>query len=436
MAAIVTEAFRRFALDQLEANVGGDSDNYYIAIGRSENWNDSDVATTPENKLLDELEFRHSVQSIKIAEDVSFVVPRYTWSSGTVYAGYDNDTSGHPETSFYVVTEENNIYICLERGLNADGSTKISTVKPTGQATSKFTTADGYTWKYLYSISPTKASQFLTANYMPIQYIDSAADAFEQAQFDVQAAATDGEVLNVVVTDGGTGYTSAPTITIEGDGSGATATADVSGGQVKRIRVTDNGSGYQVAKVNISGGGGSGAVARANLSPKNGIGANAKISLRAKALMFNSKPDGLEGGSFIVGNDFRQVAVLKNPTDYSGNAFVGNSASVLKKMTLSDPTGFEVDQEITGSTSGSTALIDYVDSDTIYFHQNLSTGFGSFDSDVGGIVSSAGNNTTLVSLIDSADIDPFSGEILYLENRSPVIRAETQTEDIKAIISL
>jgi hypothetical protein len=72
-------------------------------------------------------------------------------------------------------------------------------------------------------------------------------------------------VTTIKVTNGGTGYTSAPTVTIAAPPAGgtqATATATFSGGAVTGITVTVNGSGYtSVPAVTISGGGGTGATA-------------------------------------------------------------------------------------------------------------------------------------------------------------------------------
>jgi len=435
MTATITESLKRTLIDNLITDI--ETSNYYIGIGKSEEWNDSDIPTTPVNTLDEERNFRNSLQSIKSAENVSFVVPRNTWSSGTIYSAFNQKTENHPETPYFVINSENDVYVCLERGRNSDGTLKPSTVKPTGNSTSKLETADGYTWQYLYSISNTRESLFLTSNYIPVQYIDSAGDAVETLQENVQNATVNGQILNIEITDGGSGYTTAPTVVISGDGSGAAATATVSGGEVKRIKMDSNGSGYNNAKITFSGGGGgTGATAYATISPGLGIGANAKESLRAKAIMFNTKPDGTEGGTFIIGNDFRQVGIIRNPRDYSASLFTGVSANALKHMVVVSTANFSVDQTLTGSTSGSKALIDYIDSDKIYFHQNHTTGFGLFDSDVGGLVTAPGASSTLTTLVDSADIDNLSGEILYIENRSAIIRSNDQTEDIKVVIGL
>jgi hypothetical protein len=66
-----------------------------------------------------------------------------------------------------------------------------------------------------------------------------------------------------LVTNGGSGYTSAPTVTITGaTGTGAVATAVVTRGQVTSINITAGGSNYTPPiTVTLSGGGGSGATA-------------------------------------------------------------------------------------------------------------------------------------------------------------------------------
>lgn len=75
-------------------------------------------------------------------------------------------------------------------------------------------------------------------------------------------------VGSVSVGTPGTGYTSAPTVTLSGGGgTGATATATVSGGAVTGVNITNGGSGYTSAPtVAFSGGSGSGAAATASLS--------------------------------------------------------------------------------------------------------------------------------------------------------------------------
>jgi hypothetical protein len=80
-------------------------------------------------------------------------------------------------------------------------------------------------------------------------------------------------VSSVTVTNGGTGWSGAPTVTFfSPTGGGATATAATSGGAITSVTVTNGGSGYTVPPtVTFSGGGGgSGATATANVSAGGG----------------------------------------------------------------------------------------------------------------------------------------------------------------------
>lgn len=61
-----------------------------------------------------------------------------------------------------------------------------------------------------------------------------------------------GAVEQIVITDGGSGYTSAPTVTVTGDGTGATATATVTNGVVTAVSVSAGGTGYSTATVTFS----------------------------------------------------------------------------------------------------------------------------------------------------------------------------------------
>lgn len=75
-------------------------------------------------------------------------------------------------------------------------------------------------------------------------------------------------VAGINITSGGSGYTSAPTVTISGGGgTGATAKANLAGGAVASIVITNPGSGFTSAPtVSFSGGGGAGAAATAVVS--------------------------------------------------------------------------------------------------------------------------------------------------------------------------
>ena len=74
----------------------------------------------------------------------------------------------------------------------------------------------------------------------------------------------------ILVTNAGNGYTTPPTITITGDGVGATASAVIVNGRVESITITNRGINYSRAIITISGGDGYGATATAVLDGRFG----------------------------------------------------------------------------------------------------------------------------------------------------------------------
>jgi hypothetical protein len=85
-----------------------------------------------------------------------------------------------------------------------------------------------------------------------------------------EAAETYTGVEEIQIVNPGTSYSSPPTVTIVGDGQGATAEATIVNQRVERINITNRGFNYTRATVVISGGGGSGATASAIVTARTG----------------------------------------------------------------------------------------------------------------------------------------------------------------------
>ena len=456
MAAIITTPLKRILISSLITDIKDVNTNrYYIGLGKSDDWNETDTAPPPADSILEERNTRHALQAVKNVTDVSFVVGRTTWSSGAIYSAYSDNVVGQPTQSYYVITDSNEVYICLRQAKDAAGNPIVSTVKPFGTILTDFQTADGYVWKFLYTISALDATKFLAANFLPVQYITettpnvSPIDQIQQET--IQNAAVPGAIIGFRVTSPGTGYTSAPSVTITGDGTGAEATATVSGGVISKIEVKDeagkivSGSGYTSAHVVIAGGGGTGAAASIVLGPTAGIGADPREDLRSTAIMLNTKPDGDESGEFTVDNDFRQVSIIKNPLTNTNTALTSTSANALRMLALSSTaTGFTPDNIIFGITSGARAYVDKIDGDQVWYHQTEATGFAPFaegeaieEADGGGSGVLEGTSADADSLAYlAASMDFLSGDMLYIDNRAAVSRSAEQQEDIKIIIQI
>jgi len=111
--------------------------------------------------------------------------------------------------------------------------------------------------------------------------------------------------------------------------------------------------------------------------------------------------------------------------------------SSLKGLQFSAHTGLFVGDYITGGTSGAVAFIDSYDADTgiVRYHQNDKTGYNTFQLSEAIVGHTGGTATVAASAgLLHAEVQPFTGEVLFLENRAPINRSASQIEDIKVII--
>jgi hypothetical protein len=293
------------------------------------------------------------------ATDIVHCATRRLWVSGTTYIEYDDQDTNIEGKAYFVISANNNVYMCLKAGAGA------STTNPddTGVQTSgviNHSGSDGYIWKYMYTVPTADVTKFLTTSFIPVRRLAEApaggADSALTNQWSVQGNAVDGAIYNMKITTAGTGYTSAPTITIAGDGASAAATATVSGGAITGITMTNVGTGYTHATVTVTGGSGSNGAVRPVIGPLGGFGADPTNDLRAHYVTINTVFTGDESGAIPDSNDFRQIAVVKNPIEKAnesavvtatGSMVVGNFYKILTMGNTTDANWATV-----GSTSG------------------------------------------------------------------------------------
>lgn len=458
MTAIVTSNFRTVNAENFKQDVADANTSVYVGIGKSDVWSNSlsDTTDTTPFTPVDALdatgEAYQNMIGMKLVNsaDISHVVPRYTWTSNTTYVPWDSDDGSIFDKKFYIITNEFKVYKVIKAGGAG------SSVQPTQTLTDPQTESDGYTWKYMYTVSVADAEKFLTNSYMPVKTVslnynnDAAAEAAlseaDYAQYLNQKASRDSStaagIERIEVTNGGT-YSSTPSVTISGDGAGATATAVMSGSgsnqTVSAITVTAKGTDYTIADITFSAGD---AAARAVISPNRGHGFDPVTELGAFFIGLNTQLSGTESGDLTVGNDFRQVTLIRNPFNYGtttvATATTRKALRYLDFTSATTVTDFQVDEVITGGTSGAKAYVTERDATSgyIYYHQNSKTGYKKF---VNGETITGGTSNTSGALessnaLGNPEVQPGSGSIMFLENRNPINRTTTQIEDIKVII--
>jgi hypothetical protein len=111
-----------------------------------------------------------------------------------------SDAQKLEDALFYVMTDEYNVYKCLDNNNNSP-----STTKPIGTQVLPITLSDGYIWKYMYNVPIALRTKFLTDQYMPV--VTALTQQFYSA----------GGIETVNIENIGTGYTAATAI-VAGDG--------------------------------------------------------------------------------------------------------------------------------------------------------------------------------------------------------------------------
>lgn len=204
MTGIVTKRFRSHNAEQFYESVSEAAPNrLYMFIGRQFPWaNDSSPPSETDSVQTIEYDpYRDTLVYKRVqTSDVSYVANKNSWSSGTVYTEYTDTNTTLSSNTFYVVTDDRNVYKCIDN--NRSGT---STVKPTGTSSSIITTSDKYRWKYLFTISTDDNNKFTTSSYIPVKKL-TANDA--SAQWSVQQAAANGAIHHIRITANGSGYLS------------------------------------------------------------------------------------------------------------------------------------------------------------------------------------------------------------------------------------
>ena len=332
MSLLLRQAARVENARSLYRDIYNENDFFYIFASRAIPWEDDTSPDLPRDSQFYQTTYRHDMLFVKRiqAADVVLLAPRYEWVTGTVYDQYDDEyADGHPAFSgatnlanakFYVITDEFNVYKCLDNNKNAQ-----STIKPTSTSTDTFELDDGYVWKFMFQVGAADRTKFLSDNYIPVRKVAGAGNP----AFDVN-----GELDSITVTAGGSGYTTAPTVIIQGDGTGAVATASLSGNAVDSVSISNAGRGYSFAFVEFSGGGGTGATATAQLgstetpSLQSAVEAAAVSGTLDRISITNGGIDYIEGDLTVV--------VTGDGTGATASATV-NNAGTITDVTVTDP---------------------------------------------------------------------------------------------------
>ena len=367
----------------------------------------------------------------------------YAITDGTIV--HLTDTYPQFANNFYVRNTKDQVFKCV-----FNNGSVASTIEPTididGQLPENpyILTSDGYRWKYLYTIPYGLKQRFFTNNWMPV-VSDNA----------VVAGSVDGRIDIIHIDEGGSGYflnngesgnsNSLSIITVTGDGSGASVTAKVESGVITDVNILNGGSGYTYADITILDNdqlaNGNVASLSTYISPPGGHGSNPQKELGCFTIMTTVNFSDTENDTIPVGSDeypfdFRQISLIRDPLLTNGDYANASNYRVTTKLSMTSTGGsnYLPDEEVyIGSSledASMTAIVVSWDSVANELFINNIRG-----TPVVGTTVVGSTATASILDIEEPDIDLFTGDLLYIENRAKIVRNTDQTEQIRLVLS-
>ena len=442
MVAVYSKNLQIFNAEQFKESVSEQArSRLFLTFGRAFSWANDAAPPQANSSVISSTEVWNNMIGAKLITgfDISHVIPRNDWTANTSYDAYDHCTCSinlfNPNTKFYIVTPEWNVYKCIS---NNSGS--ISTVKPTSiSTTSTVTEVDGYVWKYMYTISPSDRLKFTTTGYIPVKTLSVDDNSL---QWHVQQNAVDGAINAIKISDGGQNYSNANNIviTITGDGKNATAIAQVntSSNTISNIIVTNPGREYTYATVTVTDttGAGSNAALRAIISPPGGHGSDALRELGGSYLLLNPRLSGTESNVLDIDNEYRQLSIMKDPYSYGTNTIASNTVlSQLTVLTLNGTSNDYVEDEIVyqgtslQAASFSGVVVSWDPTNKIIKLSNVQ---GTPTTEL--LIGQNSGANRFVDSVTNPGLQPRSGQLLYIDNVTPIQRDADQIEDFKIVL--
>jgi hypothetical protein len=151
-------------------------------------------------------------------------------------------------------------------------------------------------------------------------------------------------ISEIQITNPGSGYLTTPTVTINGDGTGATAEAVIINSKIQSINIINRGTDYTRATITITGGSGYGAEAVAVVDGRTGTLRTIYYDTLAQRQIINSNVGSIDYNNGIVAiNDIRFITVdsddgLIRLTIEADKGYLQSTRDTIITIDVDDPT--------------------------------------------------------------------------------------------------
>lgn len=254
-------------------------------------------------------------------------------------------------------------------------------------------------------------------------------------QSTVELSAISGAIHNVKIVDPGDSFTTA-NVTVTGDGTGFTGNVIITNNVISKINIINPGRNYTYANVTIEGDGGN-AIVQAILSPQGGHGFNPVKELFADTLIIYSTVNNEKNQGLFVNNDYRQFGLIRNIKDFEDNetfeSFLGSTcylANLTSKVNLTR-------DDILVLTTDHTKEFDVItiDENTNKVLLNSKNNHLLEQSDIL-INLNTDQIYNITNIVAEPNINKFSGDLLFIDNRTTISYSDNQLVTLKTVLKL
>jgi hypothetical protein len=249
-----------------------------------------------------------------------------------------------------------------------------------------------------------------------------------------------GQIVNVTPVIGGSSYTTGSAFVVRSTAEGVVETN--SSGAITRAEIATSRAGQNFRKataVVVASTTGTTAELRPVISPFEGHGAVPEQELLARYALINLRFAYDEGqGDFTVENDFRRIGLIQDPFEYGSFSDTASAQTMDAKYRLTldqNNAGFTEDDTIVGQSSGAIGLqVDVYENNVLRVIRDDEIS-NSLDFQVGEVVKGLSSGVTAtITAIDPPEVEPYSGDVLFINNRESIDRRDDQIESITLVM--
>ncbi len=203
MGTLIKKEFKTHNAKQFMESLDETSNSiYYVFTGKPQTYTEDSTPTPTDSIANAQYQVWDEMISGKqiTTSDAKHMIEKNTWATNTAYQAYDDQNGSLNGSDYHTITSEGSdfhVWKCIANNQSSGNSTSKPLYSDVSSSlnTLYLKTADGYQWRFMYTITGTNNTKFTTTNYIP--YI---------AHTNASTNAVSGSLDAYLVTNSGNNY--------------------------------------------------------------------------------------------------------------------------------------------------------------------------------------------------------------------------------------